>query len=201
MADRLADRRPSISAVRSAEDLTNWYWTRSELVEIARGRGASTQGNKEVLLQRLVAGVEADAAEESPPLRPAEPRSARSKPSRISPPFSTRTSVPAGQPLTRELRNWLTNQLGRPVRVNQAMRDFMKNPAGGTLFELLELAREPSPRSDIPLQFELNRFMRVLAAERPTMTHSERMAAWREFRQRPASEREQVLDGSHSYFA
>jgi hypothetical protein len=76
----------------------------------------------------------------------------------------------------------------------------MKNPAGGTLVCLLALAKQPQSQREIPEQFELNRFMRAVAAERPDMTHSERLAAWREFRRRPLEERATILRGAHSHF-
>jgi hypothetical protein len=101
--------------------------------------------------------------------------------------------------MTRELRDWLTARCGRNIRVTQQIRDFMRNPAGGTLADLLALARRPQTRREIPEQFELNRFMRVVAAQQPDLSHRERIAAWQEFRQLPSDKRMQFLRGQHSH--
>lgn len=81
------------------------------------------------------------------------------------------------------------------MRVTQPMRDFLKDPQGGTLGDLVALAEQPVVPREIPRQFELNRFMRIMASKEPHLTRSERLAAWREFRQRPSVERERYLAG------
>jgi hypothetical protein len=185
------DRRPDLRTVTAAEDVNGWYWTRDELVQIARNHGVRTRGSKAELQERIAATLNGLAPNSEWPL----PRGA----DHLVAPFALQMPVPAGQPFTRELRQWMTDRLGRKFRVTQAMRDFMKNPQGGTLRDLLLLAEQPTQRSVIPQQFELNRFMRTLALQQPNMTHPKRMAAWREFRQRPSADRARFFSGDEPW--
>jgi hypothetical protein len=185
------DRRPDVRAVSAAHDVTGWYWTRDELVQIARNYGVRTGGSKTELEEHITAKLSGGAPESGEP----RPRVAV----RLVAPFALRMPVPAGQPFSRELRQWMTQRLGREFRVTQAMRDFMKNPQGGTLRDLLVLAEQSTERSVIPKQFELNRFMRILALQQPNLTHPERIAAWRQFRQRPSPDRERILSGDEPW--
>lgn len=191
MSEHFDDRRPDLRAVTAAQDVTGWYWTRDELVQIARNHGVRTWGSKTELEERITAKISGGGPESGEP----RPRGA----DRLVAPFALRMPVPPGQPFSRELRQWMTHRLGREFRVTQAMRDFMKNPQGGTLRDLLVLAEQPPERSVIPQQFELNRFMRILALQQPNLTHPDRIAAWREFRQLPSPERERILSGDEPW--
>ena len=189
------DTRPKLVDVTSAEALNRWYWTRAELVAIAQNNGISTQGTKAVLLQRIVATI-GEHAHEPVPVGSRHGATEQSSPKeRLSPPFTRSMIIPSGQPFTRELRSWLGHEIGREVKVNQAMRDLMRNPKKGTLEDLIALAIAPPVRSEIPPQFELNRLMRVLAEKYPHMSQSERKRAWQDFRNLPASERAEILGG------
>ncbi len=192
------EQRPAIGAVASPEDLTRWYWTRAELVEIARQNSVSTGGRKSDVVERLMSALSHECAGLDE-VRKSTTERARSKRERLTQPFAPGMRVPPGQPMTRELRDWLTARCGRKFRVTQQIRDFMRNPAGGTLADLLVLAQRPQTRREIPEQFELNRFMRVVAAQQPGLSHRERIAAWQEFRQLPSEKRMQFLRGQHSH--
>jgi hypothetical protein len=185
------ESRPDLCAVTAADDVTGWYWTRTELVQIARNHGVTTQGSKAELQKRIAATLSGGTPEPAGP----PPRGS----GRLVPPFAPGMSVPAGQPVTRELRQWMSGQLGREVRVTQQIRDFMRNPQGRTLRDLLVLAEQPSEPGAISQQFELNRFMRIMKTQQPNLTHAERMAAWREFRQRPTAARARVLNGEEPW--
>jgi hypothetical protein len=187
----------------TAADVASRYRTRAQLAEIARSLGIATSGTKDVLLRRIIAALEAregvthsgDTGFEPPSTTRALPQQHR-----LTPPFGLSMTVPAGQPLTRELREWLTDQLGTRVRVTQDMRDFMKDPRGRTLQDLVDLARQPAGRRqqserEIPIQFEFNRFLRLLSRQHPQMSRSERLDAWSEFRERTAEERAAFLGG------
>ncbi len=194
------DQRPELSDVSAPEHLTRWYWTRAELADIARRHSVSTRGVKSELVERLVNALSHGNGDAGAASCEVGRKGRLAGRERLTPPFDAHMSVPPGQPITRELRVWLTAKLGRRVRVTQQMRDFMKGPGGGTLADLLALAEQPQSQREIPEQFELNRFMRVVSAERPDMTHNERLAAWREFRRRPLEERTKLLRGAHSLF-
>lgn len=187
----------------TAADVASRYRTRAQLAEIARSLGIATSGTKDVLLRRIIAALEAregvapsgDTGFEPPSTTRALPQQQR-----LTPPYDLGMTVPAGQPLTRELREWLTNHLGRRLRVTQDMRDFMKDPRGRTLQDLVDLALRPAatlPASEreIPIQFEFNRFLRLLSQRHPQMSRSERLAAWSEFRERSAEERAEFFGG------
>lgn len=182
--------RPEVDAVQDATDITGWYWTKSELLQIARRLGVRRSGSK----QDLIEAITANLAGRMP--RPVGTVVA-GKP--LRPPFSVAMAIPAGQPFTRELRNWVQSQFDGDVRVTAVVRDLLRNPvtpAGSpaTLGDLIDLIEKPLPASeDIGPQFERNRFMRLLSKTEPGMPRDEREQKWRAFRDLPTARRSMIL--------
>lgn len=183
--------RPKITRVRAVQDITEWYWTKAELVDIARRLGVARSGNKAELTARLVAALGGPAGSR---VSVTTARPARPTPSdRLTSPFELTQRIPVGQPLTRQLREWLDTQAGHPIRVNRLMRAMLRNPDGRTLADLLTAAMSPVSDVVIGPQFERNRFMRLMSCTHPERTRAQREDAWREFRSLPTSERVAIL--------
>lgn len=187
--------RPVITEVRSVEDIERWYWTRTELVQIARRIGVRTTGAKMELLNRIISTLSGD------PEPRADSVSRKSSLAQLVPPFDVHTCIPAGQTFNRELRRWLESQTGGSVRVNQEMRDLMKDPQGRTLGDLLTLTltggavRGERSSKAIGEQFELNRFMKEISKREPELDRDQRKAAWERFRELPSEQRATYLGG------
>lgn len=191
-----SDSRPAITDVFSVEDVERWYWTRSELVHIGRRIGVRTTGTKMELLDRIISTLSGASKPRSDCV------SRKSSKAKLEPPFGVHMCIPAGQPFNRELRSWIEAQTGASVRVNQEMRDLMKDPQGRTLGDLLEMVSAIDPvggnksRKAIGEQFELNRFMREMSKRQPELDRDQRKAAWERFRELPAERRAAYLGGS-----
>ncbi len=185
--------RPKITRVSSVEDITGWYWTKAELVDIARRLGVARSGSKAELTARLVAALDGSAGDALPVRTSTRARPPKSE--QLRPPFAPSQRIPVGQPLTRQLREWLDAQAGHPIRVNRQMRAMMREPGERTLADLLKAATSPVPETAIGPQFERNRFWRLMARTHPEWTRVQREKAWQEFRSRPTSEREAILAG------
>lgn len=179
--------------VRTAQDITGWYWTKAELVDVARRLGVARSGSKAELTARLVAALDGSAGDARPVRERTRARPPMSE--QLRPPFAPSQRIPAGQPLTRQLREWLDTQAGHPIRVNREMRAMMRDPGGRTLADLLKAATSPVSETAIGPQFERNRFWRLIARTHPEWTRVQREKAWQEFRSRPTSQREAILAG------
>jgi hypothetical protein len=177
--------------VRTAEDITGWYWTKTELAQIARRLGIPRSGSKAELTARLAAALEGPAGDALPVSAPNRVRLPVSE--QLRPPFELSQRIPVGQPLTRQLRMWLDAQAGHPIRVNRHMRAMMRDPGGRTLADLLSATMSPLNEAAIGAQFERNRFWRLMAGTHPDWTRMEREKAWRDFRSLPTTEREAIL--------
>jgi hypothetical protein len=179
-------------AVREPADITGWYWTRAELAQIAAQRGLPRSGSKQHLQDVLVAdlsGLDAPSPER------------RSVQSPLRAPFSEDMVIPAGQPFTRELRDWMEETLGERVRLGAAARALLRNPQlpsgqTATLADVIKLLVNPPPASgEVGSQFERNRFMRLLSRTDPGISRKQRDQAWLEFRKLPSAQRaERLLD-------
>jgi hypothetical protein len=182
--------RPALNNVQDPTDITGWYWTKSELIQIARRLGVPRSGSKQDVIEAITAS-----------LAGREPRTLRQKtPSgSLQPPFDAAMVIPAGQPFTRELRNWVASRITGDVRVSAAVRELLRCPvtsAGhpATLGDLVELIENPPPPSDeIGRQFERNRFMRYLSRTEPAMGREQREREWARFRQLPSARRAAIL--------
>jgi hypothetical protein len=103
--------------------------------------------------------------------------------------------IPAGQPFTRELRDWMEETLGERVRLGAAARALLRNPQlpsgqTATLADVIKLLVNPPPASgEVGSQFERNRFMRLLSRTDPGMSRQQRDQAWLEFRKLPSAQR------------
>jgi hypothetical protein len=94
--------------------------------------------------------------------------------------------------LSRELRDWFAAEIGPQFHSDQHMRDFMRQGSGRTLGDAVDhwYATRDAPRPEISGQFELNRFTRDWRAGNPDGTREELLAAWAQYRDTPADERQ-----------
>ena len=173
--------RPSLDGDLPGVELRRWYWTRAELVGLARQLGVSAGGGKIELTDRLVAALDG-----LPPPPPAARRPAAA--GALPEPLTARTVLPAGQRCTEQLRRFLRSEVGPAFRFDAAMRAFVADGAGRTIGEMIERwhsSRADGTSTQIAPQFELNRFLRQWRAANPGRTHAEALTAWRAHRDLP----------------
>lgn len=182
--------RPAPEDVAEPTDITGWYWTKDELVHIAARLAVPRSGTKQHLIEALVAhlaGHQPPVSERAPTSRP------------LQAPFADNMVIPAGQPFTRALRDWVESRAGVRVRLNAQARELLRDPllvAGrqATLADLIDLlVNPPLPSGEIGFQFERNRFWRLLSRTAPELTRQQREREWAAFRQLPTERRVDIL--------
>jgi len=183
--------RPDIEQVSGVQDVVDWYWTKDELVQIAARLGSRRSGTKQQVTEAILATLNGASRMETPAAKKTAQHTVLAP---LSPPYSRSMKVPTGQPLTRSLREWLEVELAGNFTANAAVRALLKEPDGATLEDLIAVSGlRAEAGAPIGAQFERNRFLRFLAISEPGLPRTEREQRWREFRQRPTSERVQVL--------
>lgn len=174
-------QRPT--SVSSPEDITDWYWTRAELNEIAKNLGVKRTGSKADLTARLAAHLAGDPQPEQRRTRAA---------GHLVGPLTLDTVVPDGQRMTREVRDFLSAQIP-DFRFDAHMRAFFADPDGRTLGDAVELwHRTRDQRPEPSAQFEYNRFTRAYRGEHPDASREQLLEAWAQYKATPISARGRV---------
>ncbi|MET3807150.1 hypothetical protein ABIB25_004172 [Nakamurella sp. UYEF19] len=118
-------QRPELTSRLTGAELARWYWLKSELIGFARLLGVTGSGSKDELTAQLTAVLDGT---------PAPPRSHRA-PARLGVQLcgdlGLDTLIPPGQRSSQELRAWFVTNLGRSLRFDRRMREFI-NAADGT---------------------------------------------------------------------
>lgn len=177
--------RPDPGSCTTSAELDRWYWTKDELVTMARARGTSTSGSKLQLTAAL-----RDHLDGRPP-QPAPPGRRRAAPP-LARPLTRSTALPAGQRCTQQLRGFCAGEVGPRFRFDEALRAFVAASDGtSTIGDLLDLwsRRRSAEPSEIQPQFELNRFLRRWHHEHPGAGRRAALDAWHLHRDLPAEQR------------
>ena len=180
------EERPALTPGMPPALFAEHYWLRSELTDFCRSAGLPTQGAKTALAARILAFLNGQRLQEAPVRR----RSAEMPAS-----FTRSSVIGAGWRCSQPLRTWFEHELGEPFRFDAILRESIHSGVGRTLGEILDdwLAKRASRSvTSIAPQFEYNRFVREYRAAAPAARHDEMVAAWRRYRNTPASERPSV---------
>lgn len=182
------DSRPLLRPGLPPEEFDRWYWLAAELRAGATALGIPATGRKQELATRIRCAL----AGEPPP-----PQVRRAGTDGLTGDLDLSTPVPAGQRLTRRLREFMVAQCGPSFRFTAELRAFFAGDGDRTLADAVELwqrgrsvsgesraAGRPS-RAPIAEQFEYNRFNRAWRAANPGGSHAEMVAAWRAHRAQP----------------
>ena len=70
----MAEQRPLLTPCLSGAELRRWYWTKAELMELARSLRVRTSGSKEQLADRLADRLDGHAEPKEPTRRPGTPQ-------------------------------------------------------------------------------------------------------------------------------
>jgi len=170
--------RPLVDAVISGDDLARWYWTKAELVTIARRLGVRQTGNKAQLAQRLILFL---ASGRHTPHTSA-PAKVRPRASEVD----GGLHIPHdGLVCSRAVRTWFESVLGPDFIVDAPLRTFLAGDGTGRTLD--DAAQEWAARhaSTAPVsapigdQFVWNRFVRDWWQSHPTGTRAELLAQWK----------------------
>lgn len=174
------ESRPPLRAGLSPQEFDRWYWLASELRAGAAEMGIPVGGRKDELAQRIRAALAGEVI-------PAPHR--RRGVDGLTGALDVTTPVPAGQRLTRRLREFMIAQCGPSFRFTAEMRAFFAGDGERTLGDAIDLWMQtrdgPRKPSTITGQFEYNSFHRTWRAANPGGTHAEMVVAWRDHREKP----------------
>lgn len=180
--------RPELSSELGEEEFLRWYWLKDELVDFARGVGARTTGNKDLLTSRIAATLGGRSFQEPAP-------TGKGRGHQLQGELSHETIIPAGQRCSQLIRAWMTSQVGSTFHFDVAMREFFFNSDGTrTMREAVEhwyLTRGDTIKS-IDAQFEYNRFTRSWYQAHSHGTREALLAAWEDYRDTPVDQRGRV---------
>jgi hypothetical protein len=107
-------------------------------------------------------------------------------------PLASATVVPADQPCSQQLRQWLVGAVGPSFRFDAAMREFFASAEGPrTLADAVTHwhRTRPQPPRAIDPQFELNRFTRRWHHDHPDGSRRDLLTDWVAYRALPVDER------------
>lgn len=174
------EAKPELNSSMDSAELSRWYWTGSELADLARELGVARSGSKMELIERIAAKLSGDPL---PPL-PERPSRVNS----INEPLSEETLVPRGQSCTQAIRYFLKNKIGKNFRFDASMRDFFHQSDGTrTLGDAISHWYSTRDRDVEPIgdQFELNRFTRSWYRDNPMDSREELLRAWETYKATP----------------
>ena len=177
--------RPVPDDVATAVDVSDWYWTRQQLDQIARRLGVPRAGSKTEVTQRLIAVLSGQSTSAATPKRATH---------QLRPPFDAADVIPDGQRMTQQLREYLITQVGPEFRFDRHMRAFFADPGGRTLGDAVRHWQQTRalPPADIEPQFEFNRFTRWFRRANPQAERTELLAAWEGYKATPRSQRPEL---------
>ncbi len=169
--------RPSADSVRSGDELSRWYWTRAELVTIARRLGVRQAGSKSELAQR-VALVLDNGPHTATTRAPAKVRARDTD-------VNGRLEIPpSGLVCSRAVRAWFESALGPYFVVDAPLRALLAGDGAGLTLDAAAQqwaarhARKTSDSTHIGTQFVWNQFVRDWWASHPTGTRTDLLAQW-----------------------
>jgi len=170
--------RPKLNINLSEASFLHHYWLKSELAQFCRKLGLPVSGSKELLTDRIANHL----AGRPQNLSPKKPKNTDPLPESLT----LSTVIGNGWRCSRKLREFMVSHCGPGFHFNDAMRRFLKESAGKTLKEAIEVYRESLSveNREIPPQFEYNRHMREFKLNHPGCSHAQAVEAWWKKRQR-----------------
>lgn len=180
-------QRPLLTKNLPRDVFLDHYWLKSELVSFCREQEISAQGAKASLTERIAEYLSTGVKSSHKTTR---------KPKAIMPDsFALESIIEPGWRCTSRLREFFQQHLGPSFRFNAVMRDYIHNSSGSQLSDAIEAYRKNqmnSNLSEIPPQFEYNRFTREFSKKYPYASKEELLTAWREHRDTPKSLRKPI---------
>ena len=181
--------RPPFADIHTAAEFDNWYWLKSELLDICRDSGLRTEGSKAVLRKRVLYALTNDGARMPEPAS-AKPTStfdwARAELSRA-------TIITDNVRFGPNLRGFLQSQVTGKFSCTGEFMAWCRENAGATLgdaldyYHLLRSRRaDPEERRDIVEDNQYNRYVRAFLDDNPRRTMSEARPYWLKKRALPA---------------
>lgn len=178
--------RPDISTISSGQELKRWYWSKAELLLLARARGVRQAGSKFEVLDRL-----ADELDGHIPLGEGRVKTSSSKPW-AKETLTLETVITQGYRNGENTRRFFKTHCGPEFAFNIPFMAWIKANTGKILKDVvvewkrLHTARKEHKQvSDIPESNQYNQYIRDFFADNPNSTIQEARHFWKLKRKLP----------------
>jgi hypothetical protein len=172
-------KRPKLTLHISMADFQGFYCLKEELVTFCRQNGLPTVGSKKEIATRIEYFLL--TGDLSPTVTPTK-RSITID--RLPDQLSRDTVIGSHWHCSEQLRAFFVQEIGPQFHFNGAIRDFIKNGAGKTLQDGIDVWHADrgttKVETDIAPQLEYNRHMREFFKANPGKTLQDAIAAWKE---------------------
>jgi hypothetical protein len=168
--------RPHLTPQISLTDFQAFYWLKKELASFCRENGLPAGGSKQEIAARIEQFLRNGSI--------LQPESSPKRPTSGQLPETLRRDTVIGRHwrCSEPLRAFFVQEIGPQFHFNAAMRDFVRNGAGKTLQDGIEVwyasQRLPKGASEIAPQFEYNRHLREFFQTNADKTLQDAIAAW-----------------------
>ncbi len=192
-------QRPPIETVRSGDELKDWYWLKTEVVNQARALRLSAIGGKFEIIDRI-----ADFLDGKSIAKTARPRGSKT-PKKAgfdwhSAPLSSNTLITENYRNTQNVRRFFIAEIGRHFSFNIAFMAWMKANVGKNLGDAaLEWTRvhalvKAGHKPEIPFHNQFNAYVRAFLEDNPGCTMDEVRHFWKLKRSLPGHNRYERSD-------
>lgn len=187
--------RPAIHSVTSGEELKNWYWLKTEVIEYARALGVAQSGGKFEIIDRIAVFLDTGIAE--------KPKSRVVHISDFnwhSEPLTPQTLITASYMNTQNVRRFFEAEIGPRFSFNIAFMAWIKANIGKTLADAtaewlrLEADKKAGTKPAIPYQNQFNAYVQAFFDENPERTMDEARHFWKLKRSLPGHNRYERSD-------
>jgi len=175
------EKRPELNKAISLQDFLGFYWLKTELVSFCKTNGISAAGGKIEItgrIEQFLATGEVVRAVGKPILT--------SKFDWNNSGLNLNTLLTDNYKNTENVRTFMTLQIGSHFRFNTEFMTWASENAGKSLKEAINewnriyiRKKNKADKSEIPPQFEYNRYIRDFLADNPGQTRASAIYFWK----------------------
>lgn len=188
--------RPDITDIKTAADLRQWYWTKTELQAHAKALNLRSVGAKFTILDRIAHFLDTAEVDWPGDIRVAP----KSKFDWHAAPLSADTPLTDNYRNTQNVRRFFKSQLGDSFKFNIAFMEWMTENTGKTLGDavlayqaLKSQTATPGTQTQIKPHNQFNQYCRDFRADNPGASMDTMRKFWALKRAQPSA------DGRHVY--
>lgn len=175
------EKRPELNSAISLQDFLGFYWLKTELVSFCKTNGISAAGGKIEITGRIelfLATGEVVGVVGKPILT--------SKFDWNNSDLNLNTMLTDNYKNTENVRTFMTLQIGSHFRFNTVFMTWARENAGKSLKEAIDewnriyvRKKNKADKSEIPPQFEYNRYIRDFLADNPGQSRVSAIYFWK----------------------
>lgn len=173
-------KRPDILVVKSAEELKNWYWLKTELVCLAKSKGVSGADAKFEILDSIASHFEGKEIMGKPKNKVTSAFNWSKEP------LSLETVITDSYKNTENVRSFFVEHCGAGFAFHIQFMNWMKSNPGKTLKNAIatwkairDLQKDGSSKTIIPKSNQYNQYVRDFFADNPDKTLKEAQLCWK----------------------